>query len=159
MEVGAETPSFSKNVGIGLEGAQTNACTCSKWQLTYSNVPHTPVTGTCGPIRSSGLGMILRANFYIKIFLFYLINSPIVYFTYSFLKVNHIHPKRGKNWKMNISPWKYWFFATFAWIFPTGRTFLPKFALFFPIGRRNKDCSPDLWIIVWKIGISPRIYG
>ena len=54
MEVGAGTPSGSQNIGIGLGGAQTYACTCSKWQLTSSSVPHTLVTGTCGPIRTSG---------------------------------------------------------------------------------------------------------
>ena len=42
------------------------------------------------------VGIILGANFYIKMLLFYLINSPIVYFVYSFPKVNHIHPDLGK---------------------------------------------------------------
>ena len=54
MEVGDGTPSGSKNVGIGLGGTQTDACTCSKWHLTSSSVPHTLLTSTCGTIRPSG---------------------------------------------------------------------------------------------------------
>ena len=41
-------------IGIGLGGSQTDPCTCGKWQLTSSSVPHTLVTGTCVPIRPSG---------------------------------------------------------------------------------------------------------
>ena len=54
MEVGVGTPNGSQNVGIGLRGTQNDPCTCSKWQLTSSSVPHTLVIGTCCPIRPSG---------------------------------------------------------------------------------------------------------
>ena len=35
-------------------------------------------------------------NFYIKMLLFYLIYSPIIYFVYSYAKVNRIHPDLEK---------------------------------------------------------------
>ena len=43
-----------KIIGIGLGGTQTDACTCSEWNLTSTSVPHTLETSTCGPIRPSG---------------------------------------------------------------------------------------------------------
>ena len=56
-----------ENVGIGLGGAQTDAYTCSKWQLTSSSVPHTPVTGTCGPIRPSRPNCTSGPKYLIKV--------------------------------------------------------------------------------------------
>ena len=54
MELGVGTTSGSLNVGIGLGGSQTDACTFSKCELTFSSVLDTLVTSIGGPIRPSG---------------------------------------------------------------------------------------------------------
>ena len=38
----------SYNVGIGLLGTYTHACTCNKWKITSLCFPHTLVVGTNG---------------------------------------------------------------------------------------------------------------
>ena len=54
-------------MGIGLGGAQTDACKYSKWQLTSSNVPHIPVTGTYGPIGPGGPNCTSGPKYLIKV--------------------------------------------------------------------------------------------
>ena len=54
MEATGGIQSGSQNVGSGLRGTSSHACTCSKWKITSLCVPHSLVVGTGGPSGTGG---------------------------------------------------------------------------------------------------------